>query len=141
MEKIWATGILLISTSLFALLTPLFKKIHSDIPAFLIMAITMCILFLCSIFAHIFFEKNFDFQALHTNQWLLLISIGIINFFGFWFWLIAMKHLPAIEVEMFVILSPIFVGIFAFFLLKEPIHAKHFLGLFIMAMGLFVALR
>lgn len=141
MEKISAIGMLTFSTFLVAALTPIYKKANLGIPPFFLMSVTMLSMFLLAIIAYIFFEKGFEVQSLTLKQWGALAGIGLIEFLAFWTWLLAIKDLSSIQIQMFMVLAPIFAAIAAYFLLGEKVEPKAVLGLVIMGAGLYVAIK
>lgn len=102
----------------------------------------MFVLFLLSFFASMIFEQS------HTMKWTAskgaiytLVLAGIINFFGFWLVIQGYKYMPLWQQTMFTLLTPIFAGVLSYFILGEKMSANLFVGLAIMAVGLFVALK
>lgn len=58
-----------------------------------------------------------------------------------WLIILGFKYLPIWQQSMFSLLTPVFAGIFAYFLLGEPISIKLFIGLAVMGIGLFIAVK
>lgn len=142
MNKLFGSVISLLSAVGYALLLPLFKKGSTGIPPFTAMAISMFVLFSISLIFSIVFEHGLQLKmsALRTPITFLLLA-GAINVVAFWLELIGLKHLPVWQFALFTILSPVLSSIFAYFILGEPLTGKLFLGLGIMGVGLYVAMR
>ncbi len=142
MQKFVGIAIMLASTILYGLLTPLEKKPNVALPPFTIMTISMFVLFLFSFIGSIVFEHLFSIKPsiLKANM-TPLILVGIFNFFAFWLWILGFKYFTVWQQQMFFLLTPIIGGIFAYFILGETISIKLFIGLAIIAVGLFVGLR
>ena len=137
-------GILLasVSTLAYGAMFPLLKKANEKIPPFTLMALSMFFLFLFSLIGSLIFEKNALGKYSTIKAFLpLLIFTGLVNLAAFWTEILAYKYMPLWQQTMFVLLTPVFAGILAFFILGEHISAKLFLGLIIMAVGLFIAIR
>lgn len=129
-------------TILYALIVPISKKASQQVPPFTVMTISMFVLFILSLFASIFFQGGISFKNEGFKAALpLLIAFGIINFFAFWFVLIAYKYFPVWQITMFGLLTPVVAGFFAYFILGEKVTINLFVGLSIMAVGLFVAIK
>jgi len=142
MNKFTGVGVLLISTLIYALLTPLLKKANLKIPPFTVMAISMFFLFISSLILSLIFEKGLNFKlASYKNEVMLLILVGLLNTLGFWLAILAFKYMPVWQQTMFTLLVPPLAAIFAFFLLREAVNPKLLAGLIIMSIGLYVAVR
>lgn len=135
--------IISISTVIYGLLPVLFKKANQSLPPFAVMAISMFALFLVSFILSVLFEKSFSWKYLSDNKniFLFLIMAGLINAVGFWLAIQAFKYMPLWQQALFGLLAPVFTGIFAYFILGEALSLKLFVGLAIMGIGLFVAVR
>lgn len=137
-------GILIVtlSTTLYALIFTLTKKANQQIPPFMVMAISMFVLFACSFIASIIFEKIFSFKVDTIKANLsVLILIGVVNFFAFWLLILGYKYFEVWQIGLFQILIPVLAGIFAYFILGEKLTTNLFIGLAIMSVGLYVAIR
>jgi len=71
---------------------------------------------------------------------LILMLVGAINFGAFWLGILSFKYMPLWQQSLFGLLSPILIGVFAFFILGEQLSSKLFLSLAIMGVGLAVGL-
>jgi len=142
MERFVGIIIMVASTVLYASLTPLEKKANAELAPMTIMAISMFVLFLLSFIGSIIFEHPFSIkpEILKANI-LPLVLVGILNFFGFLLLILGFKHFPIWQQQMFYLLTPIIAGIIAYFVLGEVITVRLFIGLAIIAVGLFVGLR
>lgn len=139
----WIGSIIIFSsTVLYALMGVLFKKTSLQTSAFSLMAISMFALFASSLILSLIFEKDSIIKSIQDkNLFLLLISIGLINTVGFWLAIQGYKHMPLWQQTLFSLLIPPLTGIFAYFILGETISMKLLLGLAIMGIGLFVAIK
>lgn len=135
--------IITVSTALYALISPLLKKANSDaVPPFTVMAISMFVLFVCSFLASVLFEDGLHMKAsVLKGNISYLIFAGVINFIGFWLAILGFKYMPLWQQSLFALLTPVFTGIFAYLILGEKLSINLFIGLFIMSIGLFVAVR
>jgi len=133
---------MLISTVLYSFLVPLIKKAGREVPPFTSMAIAMFVLFFISLIASLLFEKGALPKLLTQKTPLtVLILFGAINAVGFWLLIVASKTLPAGQVSMFGVLTPILSGILAFFILGEVLSLNLIMGLIIAGIGLYIAIR
>lgn len=135
--------IVLISTLIYAFMVPLFKKGSQLTQPFTVMAISMFALFSSALMLSLIYEKGSILKTLEGNRsvFLLLIAVGLINTLGFWFAIQGYKYMPLWQQSMFGLFIPVLTGIFAYFILGETINMKLFLGLIIMGVGLFIAIR
>ena len=133
---------MVVSTLLYAVLTPLEKKPNAALPPMTIMAISMFVLFLLSFIGSVVFEHLFSMKPSVLKANLTpLILVGVFNFFAFWLYILGFKYFAVWQQQMFFLLMPIFGGILAYFILGETISIKLFIGLAIIAVGLFIGLR
>lgn len=142
MDKNVGYVIVFISTASYALLTPLLKKASEKIPPFTLIAISMFVLFLCSFLVSIFLENSLKLKIapIKTYIWTLVV-VGVINALAFWLQVLGYKYMPIWQQALFGLLSPLLSGVFAYYILGEQMSAKLFLGLIVMGIGLFVAVR
>ena len=142
MNKFYGSLLILISTTGYALLYALEKKVSSKLPPFTLMAISMFVLFLISLVAAVFFENGLHFRwEEHRSQIGILILVGVINFIAFWLLIEGYKYMPIWQQSMFTLLTPVLAGIFAYFILGEKMSPMLFIGLAIMGIGLFITIR
>lgn len=139
----WIGSIIIFSsTVLYALMGVLFKKTSLQTSAFSLMAISMFALFASSLSLSLIFEKDSIIKSIQDkNLFLILISVGLINTVGFWLAIQGYKYMPLWQQTLFSLLIPPLTGIFAYFILGETISMKLLLGLAIMGIGLFVAIK
>lgn len=137
--------IVFLSVTLYASLGPQLKRVNqTGIPPFAMMAVSMFILFAASLILSIIFERSgTSLKSVISSKNLLfaLITVGLINTLGFWLAIQGYKYMPIWQQNMFELLKPILAGIFAYFILGEIITMKLFIGLVIMGLGLFIAVR
>jgi len=126
----------------YATLPVIAKKMQADIPSFTFISITMFILMVLSGIAAFFYEReSFQISSLTTANWGLLVLIGVINFIGFSMFLFAITKIPVVEYQIMLTSMPIISGILAYFILSEGLSVKYFIGLAVIAIGLFIALK
>lgn len=142
MNKLAGFLIVTVATTLYALLYPLTKKANQHIPPFMVMAISMFVLFALSLIASLLFEKGFNFKGddVRTSV-LILIILGAVNFIAFWLIILGYKYFEVWQIGLFSLLTPVLAGIFAYFILGEKLTINLFIGLAIMAVGLYIAIR
>jgi len=140
--KIAGILIVTLSTIMYAIIGPLIKKTNSTLLPFTVMSFSMFSLFLLSFVFSLIFEKswaiNFSQQKSNIN---ILLLVGFINMIAFWLGILGYKYMPLWQQSLFGLMTPVLVGIFAFFILGEPISYKLFIGLLIMGIGLFVTVK
>lgn len=142
MEKI--LGVFFATTSIlaYAAMFPLLKKANTRIPPFTLMTLSMFFLFLFSFIGSLLFEKGALTKTAIIKTYLpLLILAGVVNVVAFWTEIVAYKYMPLWQQTLFTLLTPIFASILAFFILGEQISPKLLIGLAVMAVGLFIAIR
>lgn len=142
MDRLTGAFIMTISTAFYALLYPLLKKANQQVPPFTVMAISMFVLFMLSLLASILFEGSLHMKSsiFKTNISFLVIA-AVVNFIAFWLYILGYKYFPVWQQSMFTLLTPIFAGIFAYLILGEKITFNLFVGLLIMGVGLFIAVK
>lgn len=136
--------IVVLAVTFYATLPPLLKKVSQNgIPPFTMMTVSMFTLFLSSFIASFLFEKGLRLKPVlaDKNLFFILVAVGLINTVGFWLAIQGYKYMPLWQQTMFTLLTPVLAGIFAYFVLGEAISLKLFLGLVIMGLGLFIAVR
>ncbi|HCC84439.1 MAG TPA: hypothetical protein DEP87_02050 [Candidatus Pacebacteria bacterium] len=141
MNQTIGVSMVVASTILYAILPPLLKKTGSQLSPFTVMAISMGSLFFLSLLGSLIVDKA------QTLRWsdlrgsvLILMLVGAINFGAFWLGILSFKYMPLWQQSLFGLLSPILIGVFAFFILGEQLSSKLFLSLAIMGVGLAVGL-
>lgn len=142
MQKLPGILIVTLSTFFYALLFPMLKKANEKLPPFTVMAVSMFVLFFISLIFSLIFENSTQIKFTSFKPLIgLLILVGVINVVSFWLEILGYKFMPLWQQTMFTLLTPIFAGIASYFILGEAISPKLFLGLLIMGVGLFVAIR
>jgi drug/metabolite transporter (DMT)-like permease len=139
MNKFIGISFVLISTVLYALMGPILKKGNQEIPPFTIMAITTLLLSIFSVIMSLIFEHPFSLHIQYSKIFPSLIFYSLINVVGFWLLIQGYKYMPLGKQSLFGLLSPVFVSIFAYFILGEKLDPKILLSLLIMGFGLFVS--
>ena len=142
MSKLTGIFIVILSLLFYSSITPLLKKSNQTYPPFTIMTISMFALFFFSLVLSLLVDKSSLLKALQNKQSMaILILVGLLNTIGFWLSILGYKYMLLWQQSLIGLLGPIFLAIFAFFILGEAISVKLFLGLAIMGLGLFVAIR
>ncbi len=144
MNQIFGPFIVSLATISYAIIFPFFKKGSEKIQPFTAMAISMFVLFGISLLLSIVFEHGLQLKitssTIKTGITFLLVA-GAVNVFAFWLELVGLKYVSVSEYTLFSLLTPIVASIAAFFILGEPVQAKLFIGLAVMAVGLIIAIR
>lgn len=142
MEKITGSTILITAMMLYGFMYPLLKRANEKFAPFTVMAISMFTLFIASLVLAIVFENGLKIKVMENkNLILMLLGVGLINTLSFWLSILGFKYMPIWQQTMFNLLTPVFAGIFAFLILKEPLSFKLLLGLLVMSAGLYIAVK
>lgn len=125
----------------YSFLAPISRKFAlGGFPPFAFMATSMFFLCLYASIATFVFEQNFSLSSVSRSAWLQLAVFAFLNFIGFFLYVKAIAGIPAVHYQILGMLTPVFGGAFAWFLLKESVDWRMFAGFLIMCLGLFVAL-
>ena len=124
----------------YSLLTPLSKKFQVDVPPFAFVAISSLFLGTVSLLCSVTLEREFSWKAMTGSSWKNMAIFSMINFIGYIAYLKAVKGIPAANYQLLYILSPVFVAVFAYFLLHEKIELRQIIGFVLMGGGLCVAI-
>lgn len=142
MERLIGIIFILLATVLNALLIPLLKLVNQKVPTFTTMTIYAFYLFILSLLSSLLFEKGgTNFFNLDKKFFAFMFVIGVIYYLAIVFIFLSFKHLAVWQQTMFGLLIPILSGVFAYYILKEPLSYKLFVGLAIASFGLYIALR
>lgn len=137
--------IVFLSVTLYASLGPQLKRVsQAGIPPFAMIAVSMFALFTTALILSIIFERggtNLKSVMTSKNLFFALITVGLINTAGFYLAIQGYKYMPIWQQNMFELLKPILAGVFAYFILGEVITMRLFLGLLIMGIGLYIAIK
>jgi len=127
---------------LYGLNGVLLKRGSQGIPPFSAMTVSMAVLFTLSAVCSRVFEPDFSWSIKENPKaFLYLLLVGVVNTAAFWCFLNAYRFVSVWQYQVFTHLTPMFAGIFAFFLLGEPLTVKLFVGTAIIFVGLYVALH
>lgn len=139
MDKI-IIGILLMISSmvLYGVGNPIIKK--AGFNSFTTIIIQIAVLWL-SILPFFILTKSYLTIASNKHNLYLLVLAGLTNAAGYYLLVKSFGYLPIWQINMFWVLVPLFGGIAGYFLLHEPLTVKFFIGLFIVFVGLLIALR
>lgn len=141
MSTLFPYLIALFAVSAYALLGPIAKKIGANLPPFGFIAASSLILFIVCGTLSWFLERQAVSESLAKVHWSWLVIFSLINVVAYVGYLYAIKHIPIVHYEMFVILSPIIAGVVAVLMLNEPFHTRYLLALGFMGVGLFIAIK
>jgi drug/metabolite transporter (DMT)-like permease len=124
----------------YASLSPMAKKIGFNLPPFSLIAISSFI-HLC-IAGSIAFakERHVVLAGFDKIEWHWLLIFSITNLIGYVLYLLALSKIPVAQYQMFTLLTPIVGGLLAVLLLKEPFHARYFIALAFMGIGIAIAI-
>lgn len=123
----------------YSLMGPIAKKVSTDLQPLAFIAFTSFLLMMASGVSSYFLEKNAisSFEKI-SPQW--LVAYFVCNFVSYIGYLWAITRIPVAQFEMFGIFVPVIGGFFAWLILKEPFHARYFLALAFMAVGIYIAI-
>ncbi len=141
MEKYAIYGIGLLAVMSYAVLAPIIKQPSLVMSPFLIMAFNSIIILTCAVPLYFFSSEKINWSAVEPKIWILIFVNGLINVLGFWLLLKAINDMPVWHYQMLAAATPIFSGIAAYFLLKEEISIRLFIGLAIAAVGIYIAVK
>ena len=123
----------------YALMGPVAKKVSVDIQPLTFIALASLLLtIVAGLFAY-FYERQ---EALASLGKISLNWLGfyvVCNFISYAGYIWAITRIPVAQFEMFGIFVPVVGGFFAWLILKEPFHARYFLALAFMAVGILIA--
>jgi len=106
------------------------------------MAVSILVLGFIALVCSLAFEKTSQISfSNYKNELGILVLVGILNLVAFWLSIQGFKYMPLWQQSLFSLFTPVLTGIFAFWILKEPLVAKMFLGLVIMGVGLYITVR
>jgi drug/metabolite transporter (DMT)-like permease len=78
--------------------------------------------------------------SMGSSYWIALAYLSLLcTIFGFWIWVLGLKHLPATSVASFVYLNPPFAAFFGWLLFGEEITAMFLIGSAVVLAGLYMA--
>jgi len=137
-KNIYLVGICAIAC--YALLGPIVRKFAlTSFPPFAFIATANIILFLISLSCWALFERHFTPAQIQPMQWVWLTGFAALNFVGYYLYVRAMGGMPVSHYQLMALATPIFGGLFAWYLLKEPLSLKIFAGFAIMCLGYYIA--
>ncbi len=141
MEKYLIYGVGILAVMSYAFLAPIIKQPSLVVSPFLIMAFNSIIILACSLPLYYFSAEKTVLSDLEPKIWGLILANGLINVLAFWLLLKALGGMPVWHYQMLVVASPIFSAIAAYFLLREDISVRLFVGLAIVSVGIFIAVK
>lgn len=134
-------GIAVLAICGYASLGVLAKRSSFDVPPFAFIGITMVFLASFAILASVITEKHFSITALTPQAWAWMIGFALVNFAAFTLYLYAIGKMPVVEYQMIAVITPLIGGVLAYLILSEALSMRYFIGLFITALGLYIALK
>ena len=139
MDKI-LIGILMMTSSmvLYGVGNPIIKK--AGFNPFATIIIQIAVLWV-TILPFFLLTKSYLSIATNKQNLFFLVIAGITNAAGYYLLVKSFAYLPVWQINLFWVLVPLFGGIAGYFLLNEPLPLKFFIGLTIVLVGLFIALR
>ncbi|MCB0324674.1 MAG: DMT family transporter [Bdellovibrionales bacterium] len=130
----------LVTPFLYALNGVLLKKGSSSIPPFASMTVSMFVLLGLSAILTSFAERDFSWNySENRDGFHTLIAVGFVNTAAFWCLLRTYSYVPVWVYQMFVLLTPIFSAVLAYFILGELFTVRMFVGLAVVGVGLYIA--
>lgn len=142
MKELTGPLIVLTSVILYSFIPPLLKKASLSLPPFTMMAIAMAVLFSGSFILSMLLENSLKIKLVENKDAVfILILMGVLNLIAFWLAILGYKYMPLWQQSMYSLLIPVLAGIFAYYLLGEALNPKLFIGLIVMGIGLFIAIR
>lgn len=133
---------LITTPALYALTVVLIKKGSAAIPPFAIIATSTFVLFVGATLLSVAFERSFQWTSTQNRAGLYYVMLaGLVNIVAFWCFIKAMEYVPVWQVEMFGLLSPIFAGVLAYLIIGEALSSQLFIGLAVVSVGMFIAVR
>ena len=133
--------ITLAAITCYASLSPMVKKVGETLPPFTVIATSSLIHFVIAGAIAFFLEKEQVINNADKIHWKLLLAFSITNLIGYSLYLLALTKVPVAHYQMFGLLTPIIGGLLAWFLLKEPFHARYLLSLIFISIGLIIAIK
>lgn len=128
-----------LAVACYAMMGPIAKKVSGDIQPFTFIALASLSLTACAALIAFFYERG-DFTASLAKINIGWLAVYVIcNFVSYAGYLWAITRIPVAQFEMFGIFVPVIGGFFAWWILKEPFHARYFLALALMAAGILIA--
>lgn len=124
----------------YAIMGPIAKKVGPDIQPFTFIALASLLLTIVAASVAYFYERGNWTDTLSRLNWSWLGLYIAANFVSYAGYLWAIARIPVAQFEMFGIFVPIVGGFFAWLILKEPFHARYFLALAFMAIGILIAI-
>lgn len=136
---VYLTAVLAVAC--YAALSPLAKKFAFDVPPFTFIFITMVFLASFALIASRLTEASYPLSSIKPVTFGYMAMFALINLASFTLYLLATRNMPIVEYQMFELLGPIFGGIIAWYLLREPLSYNHAIGLGFIVVGLVIATR
>ena len=133
---------LFISVVLYATLGPMAKKIGLSMSPFSVVAWTSLVMaILAAFFSFVFERTGPDLTIKQPTLLLGIILYSLVNCVASLIYYAAIRHVPIVHYDVMALITPIVGGLLAVWLLGEPFHARYLVGLAIVSIGIFVAIK
>jgi len=130
-----------VAVMFYALLSPIVRKMSlGNFPPFAFMMIANAVLLILSAIGYFVLERSFALTSIQPITWMWLLGFGCLNFVGYYLYVRALSGMPITHYQLIGMSTPIFGGLFAWYLLKEPISPKLLAGFIIMCLGFYIAI-
>lgn len=124
----------------YALLSPIVRKLSlGTVPPFAFMMIANGFLFLFAVIGYWMMERG-SVAAMQPITWIWMFGFALLNFLGYYLYIKALSGMPVTSYQLMALATPIIGGLFAWYLLKEPITVKMLVGFAIMCAGFYIAI-
>lgn len=133
---------LFMSVVMYATLGPMAKKIGLTMPPFALLAWSSLIMGAIGAILSVAFERGQvvpDSRQIHFLGFVFLYAF--VNCVASAIYYTSIKYVPIVHYDIMALITPIIGGLLAVWLLGEPFHARYLVGLAIVSIGIFVAIR
>ena len=126
----------------WALYSVLLKYKPKDLNAFEFFGITTLIGTIILFFVFLFSDQQFSLEFINKGEVFMALSYIVIfpSILSFYFWNIATEKLSANITGQFAHIMPIFGAIMAYYILGEVLHAYHYVGILLIAVGIYLSI-
>lgn len=131
-----------ISVIFYSLMGPIGKKASENLLPFTMMCLSSFGVFVLASIGIFLFEKDQVAKVLisYKEYYNSLVAYIIVNFIGYFTFIIAIRHMPVVQYEIIYMCCPIIAGIGAYFLLGEQWNDRYFLSILFVSLGIYIAL-
>ena len=128
------------SAVLYGILAVIAKYTKDTVPPFAFIAMTMLLLGTMSLIISLSTERWFGSKTFSTTALYAVAAFAIINLIGFWLYLTGIRGIPVSHYVVLTQITPLVAAVGAYFFLGEAIALRFFIGLPLVALGVWVAL-